>query len=107
MMAQRWTGLPEKARRGDDNGMLAVFEVHLAPGADASDLLSKETIVSTNAQVMTLAEAKKVGFHGLPDAPAGREVRLIAVAKRDAAWIHRALETSDAVGGFHVHEVDV
>ncbi|MBK8254556.1 MAG: hypothetical protein IPK82_18050 [Polyangiaceae bacterium] len=87
--------------------MLAVFEVHLAPGADASDLLSQETLRSTQAQVMTLAEAKKVGFGGLPEPPPGRDVRLIAVAKRDAAWIHRALETSDAVGGFHVHEVDV
>lgn len=86
--------------------MLSVFEVHLAPGADASDLLSAETIRSTSAQIMTLEEAKKVGFGGLPDPPPGKQVRLIAVARRDAAWIHRALETSEAVGGFHVHEVD-
>ncbi len=86
--------------------MLSVFEVHLAPGADASDLLTAETIRSTSAQIMTLEEAKKVGFGGLPDPPPGKQVRLIAVARRDAAWIHRALETSEAVGGFHVHEVD-
>ena len=86
--------------------MLSVFEVHLAPGADASDLLSAETIRSTSAQIMTLEEAKKVGFGGLPEPPPGKQVRLIAVARRDAAWIHRALETSEAVGGFHVHEVD-
>lgn len=86
--------------------MLSVFEVHLAPGADASDLLSAETIRSTSAQIMTLEEAKKVGFGGLPDPPPGKQVRLIAVSRRDAAWIHRALETSEAVGGFHVHEVD-
>lgn len=86
--------------------MLAVFEVYLAPGSDASDLLSKETIHATQAQIMTLAEAKKVGFGGLPEAPPGKEVRLIAVARRDANWIHRALETSEACAGFRVHEVD-
>jgi hypothetical protein len=86
--------------------MLAVFEVYLAPGADATNLLSAETIRSTSAQVMTLDEARKVGFAGMPDPPPGKEVRLIAVAKRDASWIHRALETSEVVGGFRVHEVD-
>jgi hypothetical protein len=86
--------------------MLMVFEVFLAPGADGSELLSAETIRSTQAQIMTLAEAKKVGFGGLPDPPPGKEVRLIAVAKRDANWIHRALETSEAVAGFRMHEVD-
>jgi hypothetical protein len=86
--------------------MLMVFEVFLAPGADGSELLSAETIRSTQAQIMTLAEAKKVGFGGLPDPPPGKEVRLIAVAKRDANWIHRALETSEVVAGFRMHEVD-
>lgn len=85
--------------------MLAVFEVYLAPGADASELLSAETIKSTQAQIMTLDEARKVGFGGLPDAPPGKEVRLIAVARRDAPWIHRALETSEAAGGFRMHEI--
>lgn len=86
--------------------MLTVFEVHLAPGADAGDILSGETIKSTQAQIMTLEDARKVGFGGLPPAPPGKEVRLIAVARRDAPWIHRQLETSEAVGGFRVHEVD-
>ncbi len=86
--------------------MMSVFEVHLAPGATASEILSEETLRSTQAQIMTLDEAKKVGFGGLPDPPPGKQVRLIAVARRDASWIHRALETSEAVGGFRVHEVD-
>jgi hypothetical protein len=86
--------------------MLAVFEVYLAPGADASELLSAETIKSTHAQIMTHGEARKVGFGGLPEPPPGKEVRFIAVARRDAPWIHRALETSEAAGGFKVHEVD-
>lgn len=86
--------------------MMVVFEVFLAPGAGADGLLSEETLRSTQAQVMTLDEAKKVGFGGLPEPPPGKEVRLIAVAKRDAQWIHRALETNEAVGNFRMHEVD-
>ncbi len=86
-------------------GMMVVFEVFVAPGADPATLLSKETLKETQAQVMTLEEARKVGFAGLPD-PGDKVVRLIAVAKRDAPWIHRALETNDAVGGFRVHELD-
>ena len=87
--------------------MLAVFEVYLAPNAEASELLSAETIRSTQAQVMTLDEAKKVGFGGLPEPPPGKNVVLVAVARRDAPWIHRALERSEAAGGFRMHEVDV
>ena len=87
-------------------GMMAVFEVYLAPGADDSELLSEETRRSAQAQIMTLEDAKLVGFAGLPEPPPGKDVRLIAVAKRDAPWIHRALETSEVVGGFRVHEVD-
>ncbi len=86
--------------------MLAVFEVHLAPGHDASELLSAETIRSTQAQVMTLDEAKKVGFGGLPEPPPGKKVILIVVSHRDKNWISRALETTDAAGGFRIHEVD-
>jgi hypothetical protein len=92
---------------GDDAGMLAVFEVYLVPGADGSELLSAETVRATAAQVMTLDEAQKVGFGGLPAPPPGKDVRLVAVAWRDRSWIHRALETSEAVAGFHVHEVNV
>lgn len=86
--------------------MLTVFEVFLTPGADPEHILSAETIRSTQAQIMTVDEAKKVGFGGLPEAPPGKTVRLIAVARRDAPWIHRSLETNDAVGQFRIHEVD-
>ena len=85
--------------------MMVVFMVYLAPGADPATLLSAETQRDTQAQVMTIEDARKVGFAGLE--PAGdKEVRLIAVARRDAPWIHRALETNDAVGTFSVHDVD-
>lgn len=84
--------------------MLVVFEVYVAPGADPDNLLSAEILRSTQAQVMTFDQARQVGFGGLPD-PGDKVVRLVAVAKRDAPWIHRTLETSEAVGTFRVHEV--
>ncbi len=84
--------------------MLSVFEVHIAPGSDPDSLLSENVKKETQAQVMTFDEARKVGFQGLPD-PGGAEVRLIAVAKRDAPWIQRVLENNEAVAGFRVHEV--
>lgn len=83
--------------------MLMLFEVHLAPGHQVGEILSEEVISSTHAQIMTPAEAKAVGFDGLP--AMGPEVRLIAVNGRDANWIHRSLESSHAVAGFKVHEV--
>lgn len=83
---------------------LSVFEVHLTPGAIADELLSDEVKRETQAQVMTIAEAKKVGFGGMPDL--GPNVRLIAVAKRDTNWIQKVLEASHVVAAFRVHHVD-
>jgi hypothetical protein len=85
--------------------MMVVYEVHLAPDAGPVELLSRETLEETQAQVMTLDEARKVGFGGLPAPPDGVEVRLIAVAKRDAGWVQKRLEANDGVAGFKVHEV--
>jgi hypothetical protein len=85
--------------------MMVVFEVFVAPGSDPATLLTAETLRDTKAQVMTLDEARKVGFQGLPD-PGEHEVRLIAVAKRDASWIHRALETCEAAARFRMYDVD-
>jgi len=86
--------------------MMMVFEVFLAPGAREHQLLSDELKRETQAQVMTLDDARKVGFAGLPEPPPNTEVRLIAVARRDAPWVQRTLETNEAVGSFRVHEVD-
>jgi hypothetical protein len=85
--------------------MLVVFEVHIAPGSDPASVLTPETQRETQAQIMTFAEAKKVGFSGLGDAPTDHEVRLIAVAKPDAAWIQRSLESNEGVAGFRLHEI--
>lgn len=85
--------------------MLVVFEVYFAPGTDPDALLSAEVKRETKAQMMTFAEAEAVGFGGLPTPASRGEARLIAVAKPDAAWINRVLETSDSVAGFRIHEV--
>lgn len=86
--------------------MLIVFEVIVARGGDPDALLSDEVLAETQAQVMTLDEAAAVGFSGArPDAK-GREVRLVAVAPRDAQFVQRRLEANDAVQSFTPHEVD-
>lgn len=85
--------------------MFVLFEVFLAPGA-AADLLSSDTLRETQAKVMTLDEAQKLGFGGLPEPPADRDVRLIVVAHRYLPWIHRSLDANEAVASFRVHPVD-
>ena len=85
--------------------MMVVFEVYIAPGSDPANVLSAETRSETKARVMTPDEARKAGFHGLPEAPPGLEMRLIAVDRGHAKWIQRALEVNEVVGQFRMHEV--
>jgi hypothetical protein len=85
-------------------GMIIVFEVHLAPGRESDDFLSAELLEETQAQVMTPAEARAVGFEGVPDDP---DLRLVAVAHRDRKFVFGALERSHDVVGFKQHEVDL
>jgi hypothetical protein len=86
--------------------MMVVFEVHVVPGTDPTSILTAETRRDTQAQVMTRSEAQKVGFHGLPEAPADHEVRYVAVAKRDENRIQRSFEANDAVGLFRKFDVE-
>jgi hypothetical protein len=86
--------------------MLVLFDVLLAPGADASALRSDEVKRGTHAQGKARDEATRVGIGGLPDAT-GRDVRCIAVARRGSAGIHRRRESSEIVGGFHVQEIEL
>ncbi len=86
--------------------MLIVFEVIIAKGEDPDALLSQEVLDETHAQVMTIAEASAVGFSGARADPKGREIRLIAVAPRDAQFVQRRLEASAAAQSFERHEVD-
>lgn len=76
----------------------------MVPGSSADDLLSAEVKRETHAQVMTVAEAKAVGFGGLGDLP--DNVRLIAVNQRDHRWIQNVLEASPDVSNFQVHHID-
>lgn len=100
------TTLVGAAPSGDHGPMMTVFEVYLAPGTAGADLLTAEVMSETGAQVMTLQEAELVGFQGLKTLDGAGDVRLIAVRARDAAWIHRCLETSGAVASFRAHQVD-
>jgi hypothetical protein len=84
--------------------MLVLFVVHLAPGADASTLLTEQTLIDTQAQVMTADEARKAGFDGLPQ-ELPPNVRLIAAHDRDRRRIVNGLEASPAASSFSVHEV--
>lgn len=85
--------------------MMHIFECHLVAGSDPSTLLSEETLRETQAQVMTPDEARAVGFGRFSEAKDGGEVRLVAVAMRDAQWIHRVMERSPIVTSYKVHEV--
>jgi hypothetical protein len=87
--------------------MLIVFEVLVAPAHDADALLSKEALEDTQAQVMTVDEAKAVGFSGVQPDPKGREIRLIAVSPRDEQYVQRRLEANEGVLSFRRHEVDM
>lgn len=85
--------------------MLVLFLVYLTPGADAGQILTRETLEDTQAQLMTPADARKVGFGGLPeDMP--ENVRVIAANARDKRRILNALEASPIVARFSVHDVD-
>jgi hypothetical protein len=86
--------------------MMVLFQLVLAPKADVSTIFSPETLRDTQAQVMTIAEARKVGFQGVPDPPAGHEVLLVAVHKRDERRIHNVLESSPAVANFQMFDID-
>lgn len=85
-------------------GMITVFEVHLSPNRTSDEFLSEELLEETQAQVMTPAEARAVGFEGVPDDP---DLRLVAVAHRDRKFMFGALERAHDVVGFKQHDVDM
>ena len=87
--------------------MHVMFEVILAPGASAKGLLSQETIEDTKAQVMTRAEAEKVGFQGIRDEPQGRDRRFIVVVRSDQRRIQNRLDALPEVTGYEVHDFDL
>ncbi len=86
--------------------MLMLFEVHIAHGADPSQLLSAEVTRDASAKLLTWDEARKLGFAGLPEPPADREVRYIAAVGRDAKWIAHVLEGSAIVDRLRTYNVE-
>ena len=82
---------------------MIVFEVHLTPGSDDSELLSAQIRQETMAQVMTTTEAKAVGFDGFGDDP---NLRLVAVTEKDKGWVEKALERAPNITGYRAHQVD-
>lgn len=88
--------------------MHVAFVVHVVKGVDPEELLSAETKESTQAVVMSMEDAGKMGFgaSGVQVKP-GQEACLIVVAQRDAPWIARSLEQHDKVAGFQQVDVNI
>lgn len=88
--------------------MHVAFVVHVVQGVDPEELLSDETKKETQAVVMSLEDAAKMGFSssGVQVKP-GQEVCLIIVARRDAPWISRSLEQHEKVAGFQQVDVNI
>lgn len=87
--------------------MHVLFETFLAPGASSEGLLSDETVKDTQAQMMTIEDAEKVGFQNVPEDAAGRERLLIVVGKIDERRIQNVLEADPRVAAFRVQLVDL
>ena len=64
-----------------------------------------DALRETMTDLLKLDEAAAVGFKGIV-VPEGHEVRVIAVAARDARWIHRALEANPGVTSYKVSEIE-
>ncbi len=84
---------------------MKLFEVFLVPGVDHGDLLSRETLDATGAQIFTPAEARFVGLEGIPDDPEGRARVLIAFRPADEQYIATRLEAHPAVATFLLHDL--
>jgi hypothetical protein len=86
--------------------MHVAFVVHLVKGADPEQVLSDEIKRATQAVVMSLDDAKKMGFSvsGVKATP-DRDVGVIVVSRNDANWIQRTLDQSDLVAGFQTVDV--
>jgi hypothetical protein len=87
-----------------DAAAVIVFAVKLAPGRSDEDLLSKEVLEETQAQIMTADQARQLGFQGFPD---DDNLRLIVVQNSDAGWVEKALERAPQVVGYDKGEVDM
>ncbi len=83
-----------------------IFEIHLARGADPSQLISADNLRDAKARLMTWDEARATGLTNLPEPPADKEVRYISAIGRDAKWIHHMLENHPLVAKIRSYEVE-
>lgn len=86
--------------------MLVVFAAYMARGHGDDELISQEMLEHSKAQVMSLDQAQKLGFQGIPDHPSGGSVKVIVARKQDVSWIQRRLDSHPWVQQFEMAEVD-
>ncbi len=84
---------------------MKLFEVYLAPGANASTILSEEVRAETGAQVFSEKEAEHVGPEGIPENTSEDERVFIACSGGDGQFVTSRLEAWDSVARFKLHEV--
>ncbi len=84
---------------------MKLFEVFLAPGSDATGILSKKTLAETGAQIFTPEQAALVGLEGIPPDPEGRDRVFIACGPADERFINSRLEAHAAVAVFKLHDL--
>jgi hypothetical protein len=84
---------------------MKLFEVFLAPGAQASEIMSPEALADSGAQIFTPAEAELVGLEGIPQDPQNRPRVFIACGAGDAQFVTTRLEATTAVSSFKLHEL--
>lgn len=86
--------------------MLILFVVYLYPNVHTNELLSEEMVEHSKVQLMTLAQADKLGFKGIPPHPQGGDTWVIVASRRDANWIQRSLDSNPAVAQYQQAEVE-
>ena len=87
--------------------MHVAFVVHVVKGVDPEDLLSEETKRETQAVVMSMEDATKMGFPADVSVKPGQEVCIIIVSRNDAPWISRSLEQHEKDAGFKQSDIDL
>lgn len=83
-----------------------LIEIHLARGVDPSRLLSEDITREGKVKLMTFDETRAAGFAGLPEPPAEKTVRYVAVHGRDAKFVHHVFENNPDVVAMRTYEIE-
>jgi hypothetical protein len=84
---------------------MTLFEVYLAPGHHASQLISQELLDDTGARIFSDQEAELVGFEGIPANESGDPRVFVACKSEDERLIQARVDSSPASARFRVHQV--